>query len=77
MRVHAPVASTADVDDFTERVFEPALGKLERRELPALDLVADGGGVAAGWRATAPGALTRLTARFGARSFAVPGRADT
>ncbi|HSV17915.1 MAG TPA: hypothetical protein VLR71_05860 [Casimicrobiaceae bacterium] len=77
VRVHAPIAGAADVDAFTERVFEPALGKLERRELPALDLVADGGGLAAGWRATAPGALTRLTARFGPRSFTVPGRAGT
>lgn len=76
-RVHAPIAGAADVDDFTERLFEPALARLERRELPALDLVTDGGGVAAGWRATAPGTLSRLTARFGARSFAVPGRAGT
>jgi hypothetical protein len=64
----------AALADIEERWLAPALALLDRRRIDALDLIADGNGTAAHWRAKRPGWWRRIVAGVQARPFAVPGR---
>ena len=61
------------IDVFATRALEPALAALEHHQAPRLDVITDGAGAAVAWRVLPPSALQRMSARFRAREFAIPG----
>jgi len=69
---YAPADSDELIGVFATRALEPALAALEHHQAPQLDVITDGAGAAVAWRVLPPSALQRMTARFRARTFAVP-----
>jgi hypothetical protein len=72
--VHDAVASEAALAHFDAHWLAPALARLARRDVAAVELIADGNGVAARWTATPATLAQRLFARR-ARPFAAPASA--
>lgn len=76
-RSHGAVALPAQsADEDLERLgadwLEPAIDALERGRIDTLQLVANGHGAAATWRAARPAALGRLAARWRRHRFGIP-----
>jgi len=74
--VTAPVDDDAALTGFAQRWLAPAVAALERGPLAALDLLADGDGRAAQWRAQRPTRLARLAGAWRSARFALPERVD-
>ena len=70
---YARADTQALIDLFATRALEPALAALEHHQAPQLDVITDGAGAAVAWRVHPPSTLQRMSARFRARAFTVPG----
>jgi hypothetical protein len=68
----APVYSDDDVRQFATAWLQPAVMALEHGDIDALQLVADGQGAAATWRAERSSPFARLASRWRAPGFSVP-----
>jgi hypothetical protein len=66
------IRNASDVDEFARAWLAPALDRLERKQIDALDLVADGAGTAATWHATPPGLLARWRSKLRPPPFRLP-----
>ena len=68
--------ATCNGDDDAERFaaawLQPAVAALEHGAIDALQLVADGRGTAATWRAERPSAFARLASRWRTPEFSIP-----
>jgi hypothetical protein len=68
----APLYSDDDVRPFASAWLQPAVMALERGVVDALQLVANGQGAAATWRAERPSPFARLASRWRAPGFSIP-----
>lgn len=66
------IHDAADVNALARAWLAPALDRLDRKQIDALDLVADGAGTAATWHATPPGLLARWRSKLRPPPFVLP-----
>ncbi len=66
------IAGPGDFERVAHAWLEPLLVALERGELAAVTILADGGGAAFRWAAQRPSLLARVRSRFAPRTFRVP-----
>ena len=71
-----PVRNTTAAHELMRGWIDPALLALQRGKLATLLVLADGGGVAAAWRASRPSLATRARARYFRRAFVPPTTAE-
>ena len=64
------------VNTFARTWLAPALDRLDRKQIDALDLVADGGGTVAIWQATPPSLLARWRSKLRPPPFRLPATED-
>jgi hypothetical protein len=77
----ALVALTATTDEaaigrFGRDWLQPAVAALDAGKIDALQLIADGHGAAASWRARRPSGLARVASRLRSRAFDIPAIAE-